>query len=128
MARRVASKSAGRPDPSPDHQLDRRNILSDREAYRLATKRAISTAASMRLARNGFNGRDRYDVERRIAASSSASSATPTTATATPTATTATATMATTAMTATATAATTATKTIAGRYPTNLWVVDPGKA
>jgi hypothetical protein len=48
-------------------QLDRRNILSNREAGRL---RAESRSLEQRLryvGRNGLNGRERYDIERRIA-------------------------------------------------------------
>ena len=47
-------------------QLDRRNILSDREANRLRNE---SRALEQRLhyaSRNGLNGRERYDIERGI--------------------------------------------------------------
>ena len=47
-------------------QLDRRNILSEREASRL---RAESRTLEQRLryaSRNGLNGRERYDIERGI--------------------------------------------------------------
>ena len=48
-------------------QLDRRNILSDREARRLSDEaRELDRRINM-LARNGFNARDRYEIERRIA-------------------------------------------------------------
>ena len=48
-------------------QLDRRNILSDREAARLSEEaRDLDRRINM-LARNGFNQRDRFEVERRIA-------------------------------------------------------------
>jgi hypothetical protein len=49
------------------HQLDRRNILSDREAYRLGEEARDLDRRIDILARNGFSGRDRFDVERRIA-------------------------------------------------------------
>ena len=49
------------------HQLDRRNILSDREARRLSEDARDLDRRINALARNGFSGRDRYDVERRIA-------------------------------------------------------------
>ena len=49
------------------HQLDRRNILSDREARRLGEEARDLDRRINALARNGFNGRDRYDIERRIA-------------------------------------------------------------
>ena len=48
-------------------QLDRRNILSDREARRLGDEARYLDQRINVLARNGFNGRDRYDVERRLA-------------------------------------------------------------
>ncbi len=49
------------------HQLDRRNILSNSEARRLSNEaRDLDRRVNM-LARNGFNGRDRYEIERRIA-------------------------------------------------------------
>lgn len=48
-------------------QLDRRNILSDREARRLSEEaRDLDRRINM-LARNGFNNRDRFEVERRLA-------------------------------------------------------------
>ena len=48
-------------------RLDRRNIISDREARRLAEEaRDLDRRINM-LARNGFNNRDRYEVERRLA-------------------------------------------------------------
>ena len=48
-------------------RLDRRNIISDREARRLAEDaRDLDRRINM-LARNGFNNRDRYEVERRLA-------------------------------------------------------------
>ncbi len=49
------------------HQLDRRNILSDREARRL---RQESREIERRLrvtSRNGLHPQERYDIERRIA-------------------------------------------------------------
>ena len=47
-------------------QLDRRNIISDREARRLGEEaRDLDRRINM-LARNGFNNRDRYEVERRL--------------------------------------------------------------
>ncbi|HEU4876569.1 MAG TPA: hypothetical protein VFT07_01860 [Sphingomicrobium sp.] len=49
------------------HQLDRRNILSNREAARLSDEARDLDRRINALARNGFSGRDRYDVERRIA-------------------------------------------------------------
>ena len=48
-------------------QLDRRNILSDREARRLGEEARDLDRRINFLARNGFNSRDRYEVERRIA-------------------------------------------------------------
>ena len=48
-------------------QLDRRNIISDREARRLGEEaRDLDRRINM-LARNGFNNRDRFEVERRLA-------------------------------------------------------------
>lgn len=48
-------------------RLDRRNILSDREARRLSDEaRELDQRINM-LARNGFNNRDRFEVERRLA-------------------------------------------------------------
>ena len=49
------------------HQLDRRNILSDREARRLGEEARDLDRRINILARNGFSGRDRFEVERRIA-------------------------------------------------------------
>jgi septal ring factor EnvC (AmiA/AmiB activator) len=49
------------------HQLDRRNILSNREARRLSEEARDLDRRINVLARNGFNSRDRYEVERRIA-------------------------------------------------------------
>ena len=48
-------------------QLDRRNILSDREARRLSEEARDLDRRINVLARNGFNQRDRYDIERRLA-------------------------------------------------------------
>ena len=48
-------------------QLDRRNILSERESRRLAEEARDLDRRIDALARNGFSGRDRFDVERRIA-------------------------------------------------------------
>jgi len=48
-------------------QLDRRNIISDREARRLSEEARDLDRRINFLARNGFNSRDRYEVERRIA-------------------------------------------------------------
>ena len=48
-------------------QLDRRNILSNREARQLSEDARDLDRRINALARNGFSGRDRYDVERRIA-------------------------------------------------------------
>jgi chromosome segregation ATPase len=48
-------------------QLDRRNILSDREARRLSEEARDLDRRINALARNGFSSRDRYDVERRLA-------------------------------------------------------------
>ena len=48
-------------------QLDRRNILSNREANRLGDEARDLDRRINALARNGFNSRDRYEVERRIA-------------------------------------------------------------
>ena len=49
------------------HQLDRRNILSEREARRLSEDARDLDRRINYLARNGFSGRDRYDIERRLA-------------------------------------------------------------
>lgn len=47
-------------------RFDRRNIISDREARRLGEEaRDLDRRINM-LARNGFNNRDRYEVERRL--------------------------------------------------------------
>ena len=47
--------------------LDRRNLLSDREASRLSAEaRDLDRRINM-LARNGFDQRDRYEIERRLA-------------------------------------------------------------
>ena len=48
-------------------QLDRRNILSDREAYRLSQEARYLDQRINMLARNGFDRRDRFDIERRLA-------------------------------------------------------------
>ena len=48
-------------------QLDRRNILSDREARRLGEEARYLDQRIDHLARNGFSGRDRYDIEHRLA-------------------------------------------------------------
>jgi len=48
-------------------QLDRRNILSERESRRLAEEARDLDRRIDYLERNGFSGRDRYDIERRIA-------------------------------------------------------------
>jgi hypothetical protein len=48
-------------------QLDRRNILSNREAARLRNESRTIEQRLRYAARNGLNGRERYDVERRIA-------------------------------------------------------------
>ena len=48
-------------------QLDRRNILSERESRRLRDEARELDRRINHLARNGFSGRDRYDIERRIA-------------------------------------------------------------
>ena len=48
-------------------RLDRRNIISDREARRLSEEaRDLDRRINM-LARNGFNSRDRLEIERRLA-------------------------------------------------------------
>ena len=108
-------------------QLDRRNILSEREARRLRDEARDLERRIDALARNGLNGRERYDVERRIARLEQRRPA----ATATTTA------IGygngyngyATATTATATAATTATKTIAAATTTKRFgSIDPGKA
>lgn len=48
-------------------QLDRRNILSDREARRLSNEARYLDQRINMLARNGFNRRDRQDIEIRLA-------------------------------------------------------------
>ena len=48
-------------------RLDRRNLLSEREARRLSEEaRDLDRRINM-LARNGFDQRDRYEIERRLA-------------------------------------------------------------
>ena len=48
-------------------QLDRRNILSEREARPAARRIRASSSSRLRYAaRNGLNGRERYDIERGI--------------------------------------------------------------
>lgn len=48
-------------------RLDRRNLISEREARRLSEEaRDLDRRIDM-LARNGFSGRDRFEVERRLA-------------------------------------------------------------
>ena len=47
-------------------QLDRRNILSDREANRLRTDSRNLEQRLRYASRNGLNGRERYDIERGI--------------------------------------------------------------
>ena len=48
-------------------QLDRRNILSNREAYRLDAEARSLQYRVRQLGYNGLNQRERYDIERRIA-------------------------------------------------------------
>ena len=48
-------------------QLDRRNIISNREAARLSEEARDLDRRINALSRNGFSGRDRMDIERRIA-------------------------------------------------------------
>ena len=48
-------------------QLDRRNMISERESRRLREEARELDRRINVLARNGFSGRDRYDIERRIA-------------------------------------------------------------
>ena len=48
-------------------QLDRRNILSNREARRLNDEARGLEYRLRQLGYNGLNGRERYDIERRIA-------------------------------------------------------------
>ena len=48
-------------------QLDRRNILSNREANRLEAEARSLQARVRQLGYNGLSQRERYDVERRIA-------------------------------------------------------------
>ena len=47
-------------------QLDRRNMISERESRRLREEARELDRRINHLARNGFSGRDRYDIERRI--------------------------------------------------------------
>lgn len=49
------------------NQLDRRNILSERESYRLSEEARELDRRINRLSRNGFDQRDRYEIERRLA-------------------------------------------------------------
>ena len=48
-------------------QLDRRNLITERESRRLRDEARELDRRINHLARNGFSGRDRYDIERRIA-------------------------------------------------------------
>ena len=48
-------------------QLDRRNVLSNREARRLSDEARSLEYRLRQLGYNGLNGRERYDIERRIA-------------------------------------------------------------
>ena len=48
-------------------QLDRRNILSNREAHRLDAEARSLQYRVRQLGYNGLNQRERYDIERRIA-------------------------------------------------------------
>jgi len=48
-------------------QLDRRNILSNREARRLGGEASDLQRRVRALGYNGLNSRERYDIERRIA-------------------------------------------------------------
>lgn len=48
-------------------QLDRRNILSDGEARRLSAEGRWLDQRINQLAQNGFNNRDRHEIERRLA-------------------------------------------------------------
>jgi hypothetical protein len=48
-------------------QLDRRNALSNREARRLNDEARSLEYRLRQLGYNGLNGRERYDIERRIA-------------------------------------------------------------
>jgi hypothetical protein len=49
------------------HHLDRRNVLSDREARRLRNE-SLQIEQRLRVMRqNGLHPRERYDIERRIA-------------------------------------------------------------
>ena len=48
-------------------QLDRRNVLSNREARRLNDEARSLEYRLRQLGHNGLNGRERYDIERRIA-------------------------------------------------------------
>ena len=49
------------------NQLDRRNILSDREAYRLRNDSQRIEQRLRAVRQNGLNQRERYDIERRLA-------------------------------------------------------------
>ena len=46
--------------------LDRRNMISERDSRRLREEARELDRRINVLARNGFSGRDRYDIERRI--------------------------------------------------------------
>ena len=48
------------------HRLDRRNILSDREANRLDREAANLQYRIRQIGYNGLSGRERYEVEMRI--------------------------------------------------------------
>ncbi len=48
-------------------QLDRRGILNDREAYRLNEQARELQYRIRQLGYNGLNGRERFEIERRIA-------------------------------------------------------------
>ena len=48
-------------------QLDRRNIITNREAARLGEEARDLDRRINALTRNGFSGRDRMEIERRIA-------------------------------------------------------------
>ena len=48
-------------------QLDHRNVLSNREAYRLDAEARSLQYRVRQLGYNGVNQRERYDIERRIA-------------------------------------------------------------
>ena len=49
------------------NRLDRRNVLGNREAARLRYESRTIEQRLRYASRNGLNGRERYDVERRIA-------------------------------------------------------------